>query len=254
MNRPFHLLALLPACALLAPAFAQQPAATQSTGLRKLPPETIQRASAFRQALQPSARAWVQQQARTQAGHAADVAAIRASARQRFAPSAGAKNFSDSDIDALVMVVLEQTAESDQQDLQQMMQDQAAINEAKAQLRGIEQQANQMAASAQPGKATEPCRLPACEALPAQLKQLSSSPSLRQHPIRATIPPNATYKQIAAAASQIQKDLDSLGDMSQEMQTKMQMAQDQYSKLMEALSNLLKSANDTQTNIIANMK
>lgn len=43
-------------------------------------------------------------------------------------------------------------------------------------------------------------------------------------------------------------------DMSQQMQTELQMEMDRRSKLLEAISNVMKTASDTQSAVIANMK
>jgi len=42
--------------------------------------------------------------------------------------------------------------------------------------------------------------------------------------------------------------------MSEELQMKLQMYQERYSKFMETLSNLMKKMNDTQSTIISNLK
>jgi len=48
--------------------------------------------------------------------------------------------------------------------------------------------------------------------------------------------------------------LDSMGDLSQEQQLKMQMAMDRMSKAMSTLSNLLKKLDQTNDSIIQNLK
>ncbi len=63
-----------------------------------------------------------------------------------------------------------------------------------------------------------------------------------------------TINQVDAQVSSLQSKLDSYGDMSQESQLEIQMAQDRSSKFYEMLSNIMKSVNDTQGAIVANMK
>jgi hypothetical protein len=73
-------------------------------------------------------------------------------------------------------------------------------------------------------------------------------------PVRIRIPGVVTYGDLAGVQSQLKQSQDSLADMSQELQLKMQMAQQAYTQCMETISNLMKSVSDTENSIIANMK
>jgi hypothetical protein len=67
----------------------------------------------------------------------------------------------------------------------------------------------------------------------------------------------ATMQQLQAANNQKQAQRGGtakLGDMSQEMQMKLQMEQQQYGQCMEAVSNIMKKVSDTSSSIVQNMK
>jgi hypothetical protein len=60
--------------------------------------------------------------------------------------------------------------------------------------------------------------------------------------------------QLTAAADAIKNDLDSLSELGEMESLRLQMAMDRLTKLMTALSNLLKKLSDTSEVIIANLK
>ncbi len=63
-----------------------------------------------------------------------------------------------------------------------------------------------------------------------------------------------TEAQLAASITTMQGQMDSLGDMSEQQQIEIQLAQSRASKYYEMLSNVMKSVSDTQGAIVANMK
>jgi hypothetical protein len=67
----------------------------------------------------------------------------------------------------------------------------------------------------------------------------------------------ATMQQMQAANNQKQAQRGAAatrGDMSQDMQMKLQMEQQQYSQCMEAVSNIMKTVSATSSSIVQNMK
>jgi hypothetical protein len=243
-----------------ASAKTQEPA-VQLT-IRPIPAETTRRFQQFQGVLQPTAKAWIEQQARTEAQRSApEMEALKVAIRQRFSNSkgpAGTKvsapgaNVQDMDIDAIVFIVLTQAANDQQDDLQSMMQQMQAIANEKQRLRKLLDEMNQPAAQAGKSSATEPCKTAICQTLPARLEPLSAAALPR--PVRIRIPGVVTYGDLAGVQSQLKQSQDSLADMSQELQLKMQMAQQAYTQCMETISNLMKSVSDTENSIIANMK
>jgi hypothetical protein len=243
-----------------ASAKAQEPA-VQLT-IAPLPAEATRRFQRFQGVLQPTAKAWIEQQARTEAQRSApDLAALRVAIRQRFANqkrpadtnvSASAANLQDMDIDTMVFIVLTQAANDQQSDLQDMMGQQQAIANEKQQLRQLLDEVNQQAAQTGKSISTESCKTSLCQTLPARLEPLSAAALPR--PVRIRIPEHLTYDDLAGVQSQLKQSQDSLSDMSQGLQLKMQMAQQAYTQCMEAISNVMKTVNDSENGIIANMK
>lgn len=64
----------------------------------------------------------------------------------------------------------------------------------------------------------------------------------------------ADLKQLKAIQQNLSGDLNSMNEMSEMTSMSLQMAMDRRSKFLDALSNVLKSINDTQLQIVANMK
>ena len=61
-------------------------------------------------------------------------------------------------------------------------------------------------------------------------------------------------QELNADMQSVKNGLDSMSDMSEMESMRLQMAMDRYSKLMEALSNIMKKMSDTNGNIINNLK
>ncbi len=159
-----------------------------------------------------------------------------------------------ADIEAMVFIVLMQAANDMDQDLQQIMAQVKAETAAKQKLRDLQNQLNRDLASASDNRMKQPCRTAACAALPGQLAQLAATTAQTRHPIRLTTPANASYAQIQQLVTQMNNQLDSLGDMSEQDQLQLQMLMDQREKLEEAISNMMKSQQDTASGIVSNLK
>ena len=84
--------------------------------------------------------------------------------------------------------------------------------------------------------------------------RLSRSTAGLPHPVHVQAPASITGQQLSSLAAQIKEADDSLSDMSQQMQTQMQMTMDARSKALEMLSNIEKSESDTQNSIVQNLK
>lgn len=65
---------------------------------------------------------------------------------------------------------------------------------------------------------------------------------------------NAAKTRQRAALDRQKDQRDSLSDLSQEQQLKMQMVMERHNKAVEALSNLMKKMSETQSSIIGNLK
>jgi hypothetical protein len=229
--------------------------------IRPVPPEVAKRAETLRASLQPSARSWIEQQAQVEAKRPVpNPDALRAAIRQRFAPSLsqgaarqGGIAAGQIDIDAVVMIVMEQAAQDSTQDLQaqmQQMQDATKEKQALRQLADEMQQAKAQMASAM----NAVCKTAFCQSLPARLNELNRSSAGLPHPTHLQAPSNITGQQLAALDAQLKQAGDSVSEMSDQLQLELQMSMDARSKALEALSNIEKSESDAQNSIVQNLK
>jgi hypothetical protein len=65
---------------------------------------------------------------------------------------------------------------------------------------------------------------------------------------------SVSKKELNEIKKSVKKDLDSLGEMGEMESLRLQMAMDRMSKMMTALSNILKKLNDTADSIVENLK
>jgi hypothetical protein len=63
-----------------------------------------------------------------------------------------------------------------------------------------------------------------------------------------------TLADMANAVTAAQDTVDSIGDLGTDLQMRLQLAQDRYSKIMEALSNIMKKMADTGQTLVENLK
>jgi hypothetical protein len=223
---------------------------------REIPPEMARRAQTLHAKLQPSASAWVEQQAKLESQRQTpDAAAIAAAARHRFPSLSKIENSANgNDIEALVFIVLMQATNSAEDDLKQIMDGVKAINNAKQELRNMisQLQAEQAAMASSRNEAT--CQTEPCRALPARLRELSAATASLPHPVRTTAPARLTSADLKSLAGQLKFDLDNMNEMSETTSLRLQMAMDRRSKFIEALSNIMKKINDTNSSILQNLK
>ena len=231
-------------------------------------PELTQRYAALHQNLQPSARSWVEEQAHIESKNPKpDLAALENQVRARFATSlakgksSGAKTImsgtqvqAGQDIEAMTFVVLMQAVNNSDQDLQQIMNETKAISGAKDRLRAAAQQAGRESASVNGATAKQPCRVQICQTLPGELREISASTAQTRHPVRLSPPANLTNGQLQQTVAQMNRELNSLTDLSQQLQFQLQTAMDQRSQLEQMASNVMKKQQDTSNSILSNMK
>lgn len=238
-----------------------RPAAASEMTIRPVPPDVARRAETLRASLQPSARSWIEQQAQIEAKRPAPNAdALRAAIRQRFAASLsqgasrqGGTGAGQSDIDALVMIVMEQVAQDSAQDLQAQMQEMQEVAKQKQALRQLADE-TQQAAAQMAGAKNAPCKTAFCQSLPSRLDELNRSGARLPHPIHLQSPANITGQQLASLDAQLKQSLDSASDVGDQMQLELQMAMDRRSKFIDTLSNIEKTESDTQNSIIQILK
>jgi hypothetical protein len=269
------LLALLAAVALgpAIPARAQQKTASQSPAASKevrltippIPPDLEQRTVKLRHLLQPSAKAWVDQQAMVERERRApDIKALEAAIRTRFAGSlqnpspdseAGPGMPQDGDVAAMVVIVILQMVQDGDTDLQAQMEQAQAQMQAKQALRALIDSLNQAMATLQ--KSAGPaavCTSSPCRSLLSQLAAVNAAGANLARPIRILPPQNLTYAQFAALRSEATQALDGVDEVSAATSTEIQLLMDTRSKLLQMASDIAKTKSDTDMAIVANLK
>ncbi|HLW80897.1 MAG TPA: hypothetical protein VKS20_02530 [Candidatus Acidoferrales bacterium] len=248
---------------LLQPGQQQPLRRMQPAEVRELPPEMGRRFSNFHAALQPSARAWVEQ-ARIQAQKGTpDVQGLESAIHGRFPQLKGSSgamtggtlgtNFGGGDIEAMVFVVLMDATKNMDQDLKTLMGQVNAIKSAKDSLRSLQSSVQQESAHSG-GKPNTPCRSPFCLSLSARLAELSASTANLPRPVRLQSPAEPTYANLQVLQNSLKSQLDSMSEMSDTQSLLLQMSMDRRSKFMETLSNIMKKTSDTQSSILSNLK
>ena len=142
-------------------------------------------------------------------------------------PPSAAVPSGDLDIGAITFIVLMQAAHSAQEDLKAIMEQVKAINASKEKLRGLFDKT----------QAARPLRHGTLD-----------FESVFQ--VMATL----YAKQLEAEADELLGSLDSVSEMGEMESLRLQMAMDRLSKLMSTLSNLLKKASETSSQIVQNLK
>jgi len=235
----------------------QESAAIQSQMKpREIPPEISRHVQTLHSKLQPSASAWVEQQARIESRkQAPDAASIAAAARNRFpALAAGGGSMYAGDIDSLVMLVMMQSANDAEKDLQDAMAQMQAVNNAKQQMRNLLSQTKLEIESNTTQVDKTPCQTALCKSIPATLGEISNATANLQKPVRIAVPAKLTFADLRTLPTQLQSNLDNMNEMSEMTSMRLQMLMDRRSKLIEALSNIMKKIDDTNSSILQNIK
>ena len=145
------------------------------------------------------------------------------------------------DIEALAFLVLMQASKSAQEDLKAIMAKVKSLNNQKSKVREA------IAALNNKNSTITRAKLDSCKLLiqsttnVQKTKTVSSSRAVTQSEINETI-------------TRLSDQRDSLSEMGEEQQLKLQMLLDRRSKLLSTLSNLMKKISQTQDSIIANLK
>lgn len=236
-----------------------------AAGAKTIPPESIARYNADLAKLQPTVKAWVAEQAQMQRQKPSpNVNQIRQAVQARFSNQRG---LTQTDVDDLVFLVLMQAASAENNDLQQIMDEVQAQTKAKQSLRemigqiataqrtmGARGTEESQAKPGPSGLRDAGCSTPDCAAVAAKSKEIVRATAQTAHPLHYSVPSNPTQQQLGQLQATANGDLNSLTDMSEQMQLKLQMSQQQYDQFMQAISNVMKSMNDTSSAIISNLK
>jgi hypothetical protein len=230
------------------------------------PPERVVRhAASLSSALQPSAKAWTEQQAKIEAARTVpDVDALRAAIQQRFSTSLSRGKTGQTavsgvtenqvDIEAMVLIVLMEATQDNQSDLQSVMEQMQKENEQKQELRQLIDEINKAEAGLSANQKSETCRSALCSSLPARVAALNALSGSTGKSVRLQAQANPSYKQLTALKAQANNALDSMNDVSETQSLELQMAMDRRSKLLEMMSNIEKAVSDTDSSIVQNLK
>ncbi len=237
-----------------------EPAAAIEPAVQPISANLVRRSQSLHAALKPTVAAWVEEQAKNEAGQSTpDLDELRDTIRRRFASSlagggrpAGAG--SNLDVEALVMMVMMEAAQDDDQDLQTQMQQMQATTKAKDQIRALLKEMSQPMSSLAGSPRGDVCESAFCRSLPAKLAAINSATAGLPHPSLLPVADKVTAEDVANAQAALQNDLDSDNDISQMMQMQLQMLMDRRTKALEAASNIEKSMSDTAAAILSNLK
>ncbi len=241
------------------------PAPAAKIEIRPLPPELTQRFEPLHAALNPSASAWVEQQARIEAQRPKpDLNVLRAAIRQRFPRSfasqasgvaAAEKNH---DVDVVAFLVLTQSAQQTQAQQRyqlQRMQDFNTVSQALSQtLDQLTQQTGQLHPAKGSADDDKPCQTPFCTSLPSRLVSLNRASATLPHPLHLQAPAIPTIAQLRALVSQMESALNTVGDDSQLANADLQNTLQKQQQMIQMLSDIEKLMNDTAMSILANLK
>jgi hypothetical protein len=190
------------------------------------PPGADARAAQVNAKLPPQASAWIKQEAKREAASNTVSEAAALQAVRSAGPGLNLAGMSVEDAVLMMMMIISQDANDD---MRQMLADMQRANAQKqAQRQAIEKQ-----------KAAQ-------AAMKNQLRQEFPAP-----PAHPRIARSAALDQFLASE---RVSYDSLGDLGQEQQLKMQMALDRQSKANQIMSNMLKKISDTAQGITQNLK
>lgn len=181
----------------------------------------IDKANALLGRASPAVREWVQEEARRQTHGEPSALAAEAAARERFGG-----DLSGMDVEALVQLVMFQAAQQAEQELRdQIAQMRAANQQKRAQREAAQKMHKDQAASR--------------DAIHAEYAHAETSGS------RADLDANDASDK---------DDIDSLGDLTEMQQLRLQVYMDRRQKAYEMLSNVMKKQSDMQDTIIGNLK
>lgn len=199
--------------------------------------------------LSPTLRDWVSTQARAtlDSGSEPDAEVLAGAARARL----GGQDFSEGDIESLVQLVLQETARQADTELRNMMEQMRSTRERKAGMReaaAAQRDAGKGLSAAARAEYAGPETKAVCVDPPCQFAVLASPP--RQQQIKLVAPAGTGGSPPADADS----DADSMSEMGEMDQLKLQMSMDRRAKFIEALSNIMKKQSDTASTITSNLK
>ncbi|MBP9104757.1 MAG: hypothetical protein KBF82_12885 [Chitinophagaceae bacterium] len=159
-------------------------------------------------------------------------------------------NLNSGDVEALCFLVMMQASKSTQEDLKAIMAKVKAINKQKQELRDMQSKMREEQQSMRSAM-LDSFKLLRNKTIALQNHQ---NPDTVKFIRSGIVRKQLSKTDIGAMIEQTKNDLNSMNEMRELDQTRMQMYMDRRDKAMEALSNFMKKFSDSQENIIKNLK
>ena len=164
-------------------------------------------------------------------------------------------NFNNMDVEALVALIMMQSAKDQEQDMKNMMEEMKKRNEEKQKLRETQEvmEQNKNAMSRQMLDSFKLLATPKPNAVAKpQTTKVQTVPTTTQ--VNTQVVTKVSDTEVKELQNAIKTKHDSIDELSKEQGLQMQKQMDRRSKLEDALSNVMKKIADTQNSIIQNMK
>ncbi len=244
------IVAALVAEAAAQPLAAQRTAGVQAVVIEPIPPPIANRYARLQARLQPSARAWLEQQARVRrADTTLNLPALETAIRSRFRilPESPA-------VDQAVFIVVMMMAAQSARDIPSVAAQVKRLRDAKQKVLRLMSDVQQERAGNPRGNPNLPCRTPLCQSLPDRAHEIASGAAGASHPIRLNAAGPLTWSRLGHIENQLagaSSDLDSFSEIEQ---LRLQSMMDQRTRIVQTLSTILKKIDATQDSIVASMR
>lgn len=175
--------------------------------------------------------------------------------RQFASNYAGQNKFGSMSIEALVTLVMMQSAKDNEEELRNMMAYMKKTNEEKQKLREAQEkmEKNKSAMSKQMLDSFRRLTKPQVNAVSAtQTTKLQPSPTVTK--ISRPVNSQVSATEIKQVQDSLKSKLDGMNEMSEMTSLHLQQSMDRRSKFINTLSNIMKKISETQDSIIQNMK
>lgn len=193
---------------------------------------------------------WIKRTAITSNSQSLDESGIRKLA----SGYAGQFNLDNMDVEALVILIMMQTANDSEKDLKDMMAEMRKRNEEKQRLReAMEKMKENNTMTRQRLDSFRLLTKPEVKTVTAtQPTRLQTTPTVTK--VNKPINQQISQAEIKQVQDSLKLKMDSMSEMNQERSMRLQMMMDKRSKAMETLSNIMKKISETQDTIISNLK
>ncbi|MDZ4793848.1 MAG: hypothetical protein SGI83_06175 [Bacteroidota bacterium] len=159
----------------------------------------------------------------------------------------------DSDIMAMVFLVMMEASKSAQEDMKAIMAGVKATNEQKKSLREAMTQLKKKKNEKKPLLRADYDSLKKVLAT-ADLDSVKKTSPTEQQPAKPARTTPVSNTELNQLMDEYRDKLDSMNELGEMQSLRLQMVMDRINKLMSTLSNLFKKVSDTQTEIISNLK